>query len=226
MKTNLRDYLFTSLSIFLILLAAVTFTSFLDKAMPGSLREVALLINALSFVFTYGFISAIYLRMLNRFFPLQEGVYDMQHPQFTLYKLHSVIGHLAKPALRLFFPEFLRPLYYALLGAKVGKNVAIGGVIIDALLTRIEDNVIIGHDTVVTSHAMVFDRFFLNPVTIRKRATLGVRTVIMPGVEIGENSVVASGAVVLMNTRIPPNELWGGIPAKKIKDISRDSKEM
>ena len=140
-------------------------------------------------------------------------------PQFRLYKLHSVLGHLGKPVLRIFFPEFLRPLYYALLGAEVGKDVAIGGVIIDALFTRLEDNVIIGHDTVITSHALVYDTFFLKPVVIGRRATLGVRTVIMPGVEIGEGSVVASGAVVLMDTRIPPNELWGGVPARKIKDI-------
>jgi carbonic anhydrase/acetyltransferase-like protein (isoleucine patch superfamily) len=45
-------------------------------------------------------------------------------------------------------------------------------------------------------------------------------------VEIGENSVVASGAVVLMGTRIPPNELWGGTPARKIKDIHDNPAEM
>ena len=41
----------------------------------------------------------------------------------------------------------------------------------------------------------------------------------MPGVEIGENSIVAPGAVVSEKTKIPPNEVWGGVPARKLKDI-------
>ena len=43
---------------------------------------------------------------------------------------------------------------------------------------------------------------------------LGVNSIILMGVEIGDNAVVAAGAVV--NKSIPPNEIWGGIPAKKV----------
>ena len=39
----------------------------------------------------------------------------------------------------------------------------------------------------------------------------------MPGVTIGENSVVAAGAVVTSN--VPPNAVGGGVPAKVIKSI-------
>jgi acetyltransferase-like isoleucine patch superfamily enzyme len=41
----------------------------------------------------------------------------------------------------------------------------------------------------------------------------------MPGADIGDGAVVTAGSVVTMNTVVPPNELWGGIPAKKIKDL-------
>lgn len=40
----------------------------------------------------------------------------------------------------------------------------------------------------------------------------------MPGVTIGENSVVATGAVVTRN--VPPNTVVAGIPAKMIKKIA------
>lgn len=38
--------------------------------------------------------------------------------------------------------------------------------------------------------------------------------VVLKGVEIGDGAVIAAGAVV--NRSIPPYEIWGGIPAKKI----------
>lgn len=41
--------------------------------------------------------------------------------------------------------------------------------------------------------------------------------VILPGVQIGENSVVGAGAVVTHN--IPANEIWAGIPAKKLRNV-------
>lgn len=44
--------------------------------------------------------------------------------------------------------------------------------------------------------------------------------IVNPGIKIGEGSVVAPGSVVTKN--IPPFELWGGVPAKKIKDISNN----
>ena len=44
---------------------------------------------------------------------------------------------------------------------------------------------------------------------------------IQPGVQIGEGAVIASRAVVPKYKVIPAGEVWGGIPAVKIKDSSR-----
>ncbi len=51
-------------------------------------------------------------------------------------------------------------------------------------------------------------------VTIEDYAWIGPRTIILPGVTIGEGAVVAAGAVVSKD--VPPYSLVGGIPAKKI----------
>ena len=40
--------------------------------------------------------------------------------------------------------------------------------------------------------------------------------------EIGSNSVIAAGALVLQNTKIGEYELWGGVPAKLIKKLTPD----
>lgn len=51
-------------------------------------------------------------------------------------------------------------------------------------------------------------------IKIGSNVWLGCNVVILKGVEIGDGAVVAAGAVVTKS--ILPNEIWGGVPAKKI----------
>ena len=57
----------------------------------------------------------------------------------------------------------------------------------------------------------------LKSVLIKRNAWIGAGAIILPGVTIGENSVIAAGAVV--NKDVPANTVVGGIPAKIIKAI-------
>ena len=54
-------------------------------------------------------------------------------------------------------------------------------------------------------------------VVIKKNAWIGMNVTICPGVTIGENSVIAAGAVVTKD--IPANVVAGGVPAKIIKEL-------
>ena len=56
-----------------------------------------------------------------------------------------------------------------------------------------------------------------SPVHIKKGAWIGARAIINPGVTIGENSVVGSGAVVTKD--VPDNTVVVGNPARVIKEI-------
>jgi len=55
------------------------------------------------------------------------------------------------------------------------------------------------------------------PVSIGDNVWLGSRVMVLKGVTIGDNSVVAAGAIV--TSSIPPNVVAAGIPAKVIKQI-------
>lgn len=44
---------------------------------------------------------------------------------------------------------------------------------------------------------------------------IGANCLITPGITIGANAVVGANSVITKN--IPPNEIWGGVPAKYIK---------
>ena len=54
-------------------------------------------------------------------------------------------------------------------------------------------------------------------VTVKKNVWIGIGATICPGVTIGENSVVAAGAVVTKD--VPDNVVVGGVPAKIIKTL-------
>ena len=56
-----------------------------------------------------------------------------------------------------------------------------------------------------------------NPVTIGDDIWIGTNAVILPGVTIGDHSVVAAGAVVTKD--VPPYTLVAGVPAKIIKEL-------
>jgi acetyltransferase-like isoleucine patch superfamily enzyme len=45
---------------------------------------------------------------------------------------------------------------------------------------------------------------------------IGYGAIIMAGIPIGRGAIVAAGAVVTQD--VPPYEIWGGVPARKIRD--------
>jgi acetyltransferase-like isoleucine patch superfamily enzyme len=49
-------------------------------------------------------------------------------------------------------------------------------------------------------------------ITVHDNCFIGTESVILPGVSIGPNSIVGAGAVV--RSDIPPDEVWGGVPAR------------
>jgi len=54
------------------------------------------------------------------------------------------------------------------------------------------------------------------PVRIGDRVWLGARVTVLPGVTIGDDSIVAAGAVVADD--IGPGGIWGGVPARLIRE--------
>jgi len=53
-------------------------------------------------------------------------------------------------------------------------------------------------------------------ITIGNDVWIGVNAVVLKGVTIGNGAIIAAGAV--LNKSVGPNEIWGGVPARKIGD--------
>jgi maltose O-acetyltransferase len=116
-----------------------------------------------------------------------------------------------------------------------GKNIFIGNdftgnhnlTILDIREVYIGNNVMIGPNTLITTVGHPLSpkgrrqyHAFAQPVRIGNDVWIGGNVTILPGVTIGNNVVVAAGAVVTKD--VPDNTLVGGVPARKIKEIEDD----
>ena len=118
------------------------------------------------------------------------------------------------------------PPFYTNFGRfiRLGKNVFINHAcsFLDLCPITIEDDVMIGPkvNLITENHPLdPKDRktVLLKPIVVRRNAWIGAGATILPGVTIGENAVVAAGAVVSRD--VPPNSIVAGIPAKVIKMV-------
>jgi len=99
---------------------------------------------------------------------------------------------------------------------KIGKNVFINFdcVFLDLGGITIEDNVLIAPKVSLVTEGhptSIEDRYSLipKPIRIKKNAWIGANATILGGVTIGENSIVAAGAVVSKD--VPDNSIVGGV---------------
>jgi acetyltransferase-like isoleucine patch superfamily enzyme len=79
---------------------------------------------------------------------------------------------------------------------------------------KLEDNVQIGPHCAILSASTIDNK--KGCVVMKKGSCLGTHSTIMPGVTIGENSIV--GAYSFVNKDIPPNVIAWGVPAKVIRE--------
>lgn len=133
--------------------------------------------------------------------------------------LGEIIGELVDESTAVFTP------FYTNIGRNInlGRNVFINHAcsFLDLGGITIEDDVMIGPrvNIISESHrAEIADRKTLVPgaMEIKRNAWIGVAATVMPGVTIGENAVVAAGALVTKD--VPENTVAAGVPAKVIKE--------
>lgn len=75
----------------------------------------------------------------------------------------------------------------------------------------LEDDVTIGHGAIMEG------------CIIRRAAIIGMNVTVLENTEIGEESLIAAGSVVVPHTKIPPRVLAAGSPAKVKKEISGET---
>lgn len=76
--------------------------------------------------------------------------------------------------------------------------------------TVIGDRVSIGHNAIV------------HGCTIEDDVLIGMGSIVMDNAHVGTQTIVAAGAVVLEGMQLDSHSIYAGVPAKKVKDISKE----
>ena len=119
----------------------------------------------------------------------------------------------------------LAPFYINLgIFTRIGKNVFINHdcSFLDIGGITIEDEVLIGPKVSIITEDHPLNpaerkALTVKPVVIKRNAWIGAGAIILSGVTVGENAVVAAGTVI--NKDVPANTLVAGVPAKVIRTV-------
>lgn len=98
---------------------------------------------------------------------------------------------------------------------KIGNKVNVqDGAVIHATYqkspTTIGNNVSIGHNAIV------------HGCTIEDNVLIGMGSIVMDDCVVESNSIIAAGAVLTKNTIVESESIYAGVPAKKVKNISKE----
>jgi acetyltransferase-like isoleucine patch superfamily enzyme len=157
---------------------------------------------------------------------LKEGEYPI--PSFGAFKWAFVNSLFLVVSVTFMDFILLTPfcnLLYRLMGVKMGKNVQINSKnVADISLLEIGDRSVIGGNATVICHSFERSRLKLKKVKIGKDVVIGLNSVILPGVEIGDRALIAAGAVLLKDTKVGHGELFYGVPAESARDRHKEAK--
>ncbi|MEE1296598.1 MAG: sugar O-acetyltransferase [Bifidobacterium sp.] len=192
--------------------------------------------------------SSLKSRKMSEVEKLDAGLeYDFHDPEVNARKLHAIAGcrelNAVDPADPRAMEEAVRNLFGSVGAAPTvlarfscdnGRNIHVGDdflanynvTILDIAPVRIGDHVMIGPGSsiITVNHPLspAGRRRHLGqakPVTIGDDVWIGANCTILPGVTLGDNVVVAAGAVVTKD--VPSNTVVGGVPAGDQDDSRR-----
>lgn len=147
-------------------------------------------------------------------------------------------------------PERVRELFSQLIGKPVdeafclfppfytdyGRNITVGKDVFINTGCHFQDqgNIVLG-DGALIGHNVILatlnhdknpaKRHILHPapITLGKNVWIGANATVLPGVTIGDGTIVAAGAVVTKD--VPPGVIVGGVPARILKQIGMEGSE-
>lgn len=129
---------------------------------------------------------------------------------------------------KIFYKKINQVKYAKLIGVNIGKNCRLLNCDFstEPYLISIGDHVSATKVRFETHDGGVWvirDKYpeidIIKPIKIHNNVYIGYGSVIMPGVEVGENSIIGAYSVVTKN--VPPNVVVAGIPAKQIKTLDQ-----
>jgi NDP-sugar pyrophosphorylase family protein len=149
-----------------------------------------------------------------------EGEYNYSYKDKNSFKwiLTCSLYTPARKIMEIFLIGKLKNTYYSMLGMKIGENTLVGGVIKDPCMTSFGNNTTMGEYAIIYGHIHDYSKgtISIKKINIGNNCVIGAGSIIMPGVTIQDDVVVAAGAVVPQNKILLKGKTYAGIPAREI----------
>lgn len=98
---------------------------------------------------------------------------------------------------------------------KIGDNVSIGDrVMVHCSGTKSEYATTVGNNVLIRPGAII------HGATLEEGCFVGEGAQVMDGAKVGKNSIILPGAVVPPGKAVPANQVWGGCPAKMVREVT------
>ncbi|MFB6469893.1 MAG: gamma carbonic anhydrase family protein [Vulcanisaeta sp. AZ3] len=133
---------------------------------------------------------------------------------------------------------FIASTAYVIGDVVIGNNVSIWP---HAVIRGDEDSIVIGDESNVQDGAVIHvdksypvrvgrgvtigHRAIVHGATVEDEVIIGMGAIILNGAVIGSGSIVGAGAVVTQGTKIPPGSVAVGVPAKVVRQVSKEDIE-
>lgn len=214
--TLLQILTFEALALLAVLLGASSSLLTLGLLPLGEYRALAVVAAGLVAIDLW---AMLLYRLMLKVTPLEAGEIPEGSQQEFIYHLH-VLCYLIffYPVVRSgILPAPLMRLYYQGLGTRLGSNTYSQGIIHDGIFVSIGSNSTVGQSALLIPHQIEGSRLGHWPIHIGDNVTIGAGSIVLPGVRIGDGALVAAGAVVSKGTVIADGEVWGGVPARRLR---------
>ena len=238
---NLRIAIYFLLTLLVLILSfipeGVLFLYYFDQS-PDPIHYI---FAPLYFFFTYcltviifGVVHSQIVVRLTLPFKLKPGIYPHHSGEGRLVAIRITADGIFKSMIKVFtfipfiWGIFIFPYGLRLYGFKCGKNVHIATrtYVETAGLVEIGDNSFVGYNSVITGHANENRAIEVLPTIIGKNVLIGTYSIVAPGANFGDNSVLGAKSAVLKKQKVSSNEIWIGVPAKLLRKRGEHTEEI
>jgi non-ribosomal peptide synthetase-like protein len=185
----------------------------------GALAVVLAIVGVFFFSFAYSILVERTVRPLMALRPQGCSIYDRafwRHERFWKMNADAVY-------LNTFNGTPLKNVIWRLLGVRIGRRVFDDGWWpTERTFTTIGDDCTLNAGSTVQCHSQEDGGFKSDRTAIGAGCTLDVGAYVHYGVTVGDGAMLAADSFLMKGEEMPPSALWGGNPAKKMREHSGD----
>ena len=89
----------------------------------------------------------------------------------------------------------------------------------DGTIVHVDDPAMGGHPVLIGEEALIGHRCMLHGCTVQDGGFVGMGSTMLDGAVVETGGFLAAGAFLSARKRVPTGEMWGGLPARKLRDL-------